>query len=145
MKKGCHCTEPCGMDGECVLDQKKECHNMKTKIVRERILDAMGKALEWEEGEIAGIDIPQFEMRLDAILSFYDPKPIHENNAIDPFCNGICAICGKATNNWSGNPADWGHSIQFFGSWEHYHMLCLQELIKTNLTMTTPHSTPIRL
>lgn len=40
----------------------------KIKVTEGRILDAVGKSLEWQDGEIAGIDMTQLEQRVRGIL-----------------------------------------------------------------------------
>ncbi|MEP2668872.1 MAG: hypothetical protein ABJH04_07750 [Cyclobacteriaceae bacterium] len=38
------------------------------KVIRERILNAVHKCLEWKDGEITGIDMMKLEQRIDGIL-----------------------------------------------------------------------------
>lgn len=45
------------------------------KVIRERILNAVHKCLQWENGEIAGIDMLKLEQRIDGILEQLN-KPV---------------------------------------------------------------------
>lgn len=39
------------------------------KVIRERICNAVHKCLQWEDGEIAGIDMLKLEQQIDGILA----------------------------------------------------------------------------
>ena len=45
------------------------------KVVRDRIVDAVHKSLQWKDGEIGGVDMIQLEQRIDGILDSLQPKP----------------------------------------------------------------------
>lgn len=39
------------------------------KVIRDRICDAVHKCLQWEDGEIGGIDMLKLEQHIDGILA----------------------------------------------------------------------------
>jgi hypothetical protein len=43
----------------------------KIKIINQRIVDAVHKSAQWENGEICGMDIEQLQQRIKGILESY--------------------------------------------------------------------------
>lgn len=79
----------------CDFETLNYLNNMK--VIRERILNAVHKCLQWENGEIAGIDMLKLEQRVDGILEqLHKPDVMQRSELLLAFCEFLLKEDGIA-------------------------------------------------
>ncbi|MCA6391600.1 MAG: hypothetical protein IM607_09465 [Cytophagales bacterium] len=78
------------------------------KVIRERICNAVHKCLQWEDGEIAGIDMLKLEQQIDGILAQLQQHIVMQSEGSDGAegaavgqRSGDTATCGVDDNGWN--------------------------------------------
>jgi hypothetical protein len=85
------------------------------KVIRERICNAVHKCLQWEDGEIAGIDMLKLEQQIDGILAQLQQHIVMQSEGSDGAegaavgqrsgdtnAEGVAFYCMKEQNNKNG-------------------------------------------